>query len=200
MTANTVNPINPNLINTLYQTQTLPPLQLTQIDGYEPVREFTDSTGSVWQLVKAASSGMNEIPDPRSVNVTDYWNHEYPGSSGKVFIYVVEGVRVPKTSRENACKVLYCWFSTVNNQKFTPQMIRESEWLMANVYAAVITDARVSKLKALCKIKDESTQIQQQTSVVSEQPAPLIKMENLNDTGTDSSARSSSENNKRKHG
>ena len=178
----TESSINPTLLNSLYQTQTIPSLKLTQIDGFEPVSEFTDSSGVKWSLVKSASSGMSEIPDPQSVNITDYWNHEYPGSNGKVYIYVVEGVRVPKTSRETACNVLYTWFSTVDNKQFTPQMIRPAEWLMANVYASPITDARVSKLKALCKIRDDNMaqtpQTAQQTEVYEQ--APLINPEVLN--------------------
>lgn len=187
----TDNSINPNLLNSLYQTQTIPSLKLTQIDGYEPVSEFVDSSGMRWQLVKSASSGMSEIPDPQSVNVTDYWNHEYPGSNGKVYIYVVEGVRVPKTSRETACNVLYTWFSTVDNKQFTPQMIRPAEWLMANVYASPITDARVSKLKALCKIHDDNVaQSPQSPQTESYEQAPLISAEVLNgNTGRDTAGR-----------
>lgn len=178
MTTN--NTINPNLLSSLYQSQAVPSLQLTQIDGYEPLPEFTDSSGVRWRLVKAANSGMSEIPDPQSVNVTDYWNHEYPGSNGKVYIYVVEGVRVPKTSRETACNVLYTWFSTVDNKQFTPQMIRPNEWLMANVYASPVTDARVSKLKALCKVRDDAPAVMPQTGTEKYEQAPLISQEILN--------------------
>lgn len=178
MTTN--NTINPNLLSSLYQSQAVPSLQLTQIDGYEPLPEFTDSSGVRWRLVKAANSGMSEIPDPQSVNVTDYWNHEYPGSGGKVFVYVVEGVRVPKTTREAACNVLYCWFSTVDNKQFTPQMIRPNEWLMANVYASPVTDARVSKLKALCKVRDDAPAVMPQTGTEKFEQAPLISQEILN--------------------
>lgn len=188
----TDNSINPNLLNSLYQTQTIPSLKLTQIDGFEPVSEFVDSSGIKWSLVKSASSGMSEIPDPQSVNITDYWNHEYPGSNGKVYIYVVEGVRVPKTSRETACNVLYTWFSTVDNKQFTPQMIRPAEWLMANVYASPITDARVSKLKALCKIHDDNVAQSPQTVQQAEvyEQAPLISAEVLNgNTGRDTAGR-----------
>lgn len=194
----TNNAINPNLLSSIYQSQAVPSLQLTQIDGYEPLSEFTDSSGIKWRLVKAANSGMSEIPDPQSVNVTDYWCHEYPGSGGKVHIYVVEGVRVPKTARETACNVLYSWFSTVDNKNFTPQMIRPAEWLMANVYAAPISDARVSKLKALCKIRDDAQSVMTQTRDSYEQ-APLISQEILsgNNAGG-SAARSSAGNNKGK--
>lgn len=192
-------PINPNLLTNLYQQQAIPSLQLTQIDGFEPTPEFTDSNGTRWQLVKSANSGMSEIPDPQSVNITDYWNHEYPGSNGKVFIYVVEGVRVPKTNRETACNVLYAWFSTVDNKNFTPQMIKQSEWLTANVYASAITDSRVSKLKALCKVQNQPTQT---TIPVEEnnQPTPLINMESIRDgnDGATSQARSVSSDNQGK--
>lgn len=191
--------INPNLLTNLYQQQAIPSLQLTQIDGFEPTPEFTDSNGTRWQLVKSANSGMSEIPDPQSVNITDYWNHEYPGSNGKVFIYVVEGVRVPKTNRETACNVLYAWFSTVDNKNFTPQMIKQSEWLMANVYASAITDSRVSKLKALCKVQNQQAQ---NTVPVEDnsQPTPLINMESLRDgnDGANSQARSVSSDNQGK--
>jgi len=192
-------PINPNLLNNLYQSQAIPSLQLTQIDSFEPIPEFTDSNGTRWKLVKSANSGMSEIPDPQSVNVTDYWNHEYPGSGGKVFIYVVEGVRVPKTNRETACNVLYCWFSTVDNKKFTPQMIRQAEWLMANVYASPVTDARVSKLKALCKVRDDAPAVMPQGVTEKYEQAPLISQEILsgNNAGG-SAARSSAGNNKGK--
>lgn len=194
----TNQPINPTLLNNLYQSQTIPSLQLTQIDGFDPVSEFTDSNGTRWQLVKSANSGMSEIPDPQSVNITDYWNHEYPGSGGKVFIYVVEGVRVPKTNRETACNVLYSWFSTVDNKKFTPQMIKQSEWLMANVYASAITDSRVSKLKALCRVEEQQQVTPAQTEPV--QPTPLINMESLRNgnDGTNPQTRSVSADNQGK--
>lgn len=195
----TNQPINPTLLNTLYQSQTIPSLQLTQIDGFDPVSEFTDSNGTRWQLVKSANSGMSEIPDPQSVNITDYWNHEYPGSGGKVFIYVVEGVRVPKTNRETACNVLYSWFSTVDNKKFTPQMIKQSEWLMANVYASAITDSRVSKLKALCRV-EEQQQVTPAQTTEPVQPTPLINMESLRNgnDGTNPQTRSVSADNQGK--
>lgn len=189
-----MNNISPDYISNLYN-QNLPSLQLTQIDGFEPVQQFTDSSGQTWKLIKSANSGMCEIPDPRNLNIIDYWNHEHPSSNGKIFIYVVEGVRAPKTTRETACKVLYMWFSTVNNKSFTPQMIKPNEWLTANVYAAEITDARISKLKALCKY-DESQQVQQTTNIAAE-PAPLIDMGLLNDKGTGTNIRSNASDNQR---
>ena len=169
--------VNPNLLSSIYQAAGMPALNLTQIDGFTPPAEFRDSTGASWQLVTSASSGMGEIPDPAAVNVTDYWNHEFPGSGGKVFLYVVEGVRIPKTQRETPCRILYAWFSTVNQPAFTPQMIRPAEWLVANVFAAGITDARVSKLHAICKTKPEAERPREPAG--DNTPPPLIKMEDL---------------------
>lgn len=175
-----MNSINSNLINNLYPNSMAPDLKLTQIDGWEPVPEFVDSDGQRWKLIKAASSGMGEIPDPQSVNIIDYWNHVHPGSNGKIFIYVVEGVRVPKTTRETACRVLYSWFSTVDNKGFTPHMIKPTEWLTANVYASTISDARVSKIS-----DGDKQPTPQEMGTGFPPPTPLINMEMLqNDTGT----------------
>lgn len=196
-----MNSINSNLINNLYPNGLAPDLKLTQIDGWEPVPEFVDSDGQRWKLIKSASSGMGEIPDPQSVNVIDYWNHVHPGSNGKIFIYVVEGVRVPKTTRETACRVLYSWFSTVDNKGFTPQMIKPTEWLTANVYASTITDARVSKLKLLCKVSDEDKPTAPQMQGTDTQPTPLINMEMLqNDTGTKQNVGESAADSQRERG
>lgn len=197
-----MNSINSNLINNLYPNGLAPDLKLTQIDGWEPVPEFVDSDGQRWKLIKSASSGMGEIPDPQSVNIIDYWNHVHPGSNNKIFIYVVEGVRVPKTARETACRVLYSWFSTVDNKGFTPQMIKPNEWLTANVYASTISDARVSKLKSLCKISDGDKQpTPQETGTGFPPPTPLINMEMLqNDTGTKQNVGESAADSQRERG
>lgn len=192
-----MNEISQNYINNLYGASSLPSLNLTQIDGFEPVQQFTDSSGQTWKLIKSANSGMCEIPDPRNLNIVDYWNHEHPSSSGKVFLYVVEGVRIPKTSREQACKILYCWFSQVNNKSFTPQMIKANEWLLANVYASEITDARVSKLKAICKYEEKTQPVQTVPQSVPEQPTPLIDIGLINDTGTRNKTESNDSDNKR---
>ena len=61
-----MNEISQNYINNLYGANSLPSLNLTQIDGFEPVRQFTDSSGQTWKLIKSANSGMCEIPDPRN--------------------------------------------------------------------------------------------------------------------------------------
>lgn len=174
---NTPALINPNLLGSIYQAPGIPALNLTQIDKFDPAREFTDSNGGTWKLVKDARSGMSEIPDPQTITITDYWNHELPGAGGKIFIYVVEGIRPPKTTRETPCRILYSWFSTTNNPGFTPQMIRPQEWLIANVYAAALTDARTSKLDALTR--GATPQRMPQTPAETEAPAPLIKMEDI---------------------
>ena len=178
--------VNPGLLTSIYQPPGMPALNLTQIDGFTPPGEFRDSAGTTWTLVKSASSGMGEIPDPAAINITDYWNHEYPGSNGKVFLYVVEGIRLPKTQRETACRVLYAWFSTIGEKGFTPQMIRPGEWLTANVYAAGITDARVSKLHAICKTKPEAERPREPAG--DNTPPPLIKMEDLINDGNPAGA------------
>lgn len=187
MTTPTAPVINPGLLNNLL-TQSAPALQLTQIDRFEPPQSFTDSAGTAWTLVKNSQSGMGEVPDPQAVSITDYWNHAYPGSD-KIYLYVVEGIRNPKTSREAACRVLYAWFSTVNQPAFTPQMIRPQEWLTANVYAAQLSDARESKLRALCRQQTTATPETVPAAAPDLQPAPLISMEALNDTTASPAAR-----------
>ena len=171
-------PINPGLLASIYQAQGAPSLNLTQIDGFQPAQEFTDGNGITWRLVKDARSGMSEIPNPQGVNVTDYWNHEIPGSKGKVYLYVVEGIRAPKTNREAPCRILYAWFSTVNQPAFAPGMIRPQEWLVANVYAAAVGDARLSKLQALTGTLQQQAPAQPQAPEP-EAPAPLIRMEDI---------------------
>lgn len=51
-------------------------------------------------------------------------------------------------------RILYQWFSEYNNPTFTPGMISPAEWAAANVFTSAIGDARVSKLNALCGIKE----------------------------------------------
>ena len=155
------------------QAQGTPSLQLTQIDKYDPPAEFTDSAGSRWLLVKDSRSGAGEVPDPAGVNVTDYWMHEFPGSGGKIFLYVV-----------------------VNCPSFTPQLIRPQEWLVANVYAAGLSDSRVSKLRALCKVPEPAALPETVAGSSPEQPAPLISMEDLrHDTAATGTTRAPSPDN-----
>lgn len=129
-------------------------LGLCQVEGFNMTRQFTDAAGVNWVLKKAAEDSGVDIPDPAYVQVTDFWNHAVPGTGDKVYIYVVEGIRRPRTTNEHPVKILYQWFSEYNNPTFTPQMITPAEWSAANVFTSAIGDARVSKLNALCGIKE----------------------------------------------
>lgn len=172
MLNNATVPVIPAMTSPFNTAQSL---ELTQIEDYEPVKHFRDSAGIDWSLVKDSRDSCCEIPDPNAINITDFWNHEYPNTGSKIYIYVVEGVKLPKTAREKSCNVLYCWFSRKCDKNFTPKMITPSEWLMANVYASSCNDSRISKLKALCKIQDVTPVAQAPAN----KPAPLIKMENI---------------------
>ena len=107
-------------------------LGLCQVDGFTMTRQFTDAAGVNWVLKKAAEDSGVDIPDPAYVQVTDFWNHAVPGTGDKVYIYVVEGIRRPRTTNERPVKILYQWFSEYNNPTFTPQMITPAEWAAAN--------------------------------------------------------------------
>lgn len=127
-------------------------LGLTQVEGFAPVQSFADSTGVQWILSKASSDSTRDVPDPKNVQITDYWNHEFPNLKQKVYVYVVEGIRVPRVETEQPSKVLYQWFSSIFIPRFDPTMITDREWLKANVYTASMGDSRLSKLNAICKI------------------------------------------------
>lgn len=127
-------------------------LNLTQIENYQPVEEFKDSNGSLWKLVKSACNSCIEIPDPKSVQIVNFWNHIFPNlDNPKVYLYVVEGIKQPRVETEKPTRILYQWFSLIGMQQFTPQMISDAEWLKANVYASEIVDNRVSILNSLCR-------------------------------------------------
>lgn len=130
-------------------------LGLRQIKEFDVVDSFQDANGRVWRLVKRSTDSSIEIPDPQYLQVTDYWCHEFPDSNPKTYIYVVEGIKHPRETDENAQKtcILYQWFSTTNVKGFTPQMITQQEWHRANVYSSELIDSRLSKLVALCKIQ-----------------------------------------------
>ena len=128
-------------------------LGLNQIKDFSPVKEFTDESNTPWRLVKEAANSTVDVPDPKSLQIVDYWNHAFPGKNN-LYCYVVEGVKQPRVETEQATRILYLWFSPVFVQNFTPQMISDREWLKAHVYAAPVLDARMSKLNALCKIQD----------------------------------------------
>lgn len=177
-----VYPLTQNNIASLGTKSLL--LGLKQINGFDMPKQFTDSDGKTWRLVKSARDASVEIPDPQFVQVTDYWMHEFPESDNKVFIYVVEGIKRPRIDTEVPVLVLYQWFSTTNNRSFTPQMITQSEWYCANVYTAAMTDARLSKLKALCKVQDISP-IQKDHAKEPDIDISLIRGIRNGDTGTD---------------
>ena len=128
-------------------------LALNQIEGFEPVQEFKDDSNTPWRLVKAASNSTVDVPDPKSAQIVDFWNHDFPGLKTKLYVYVVEAIKQPRVETEQPTRLMYQWFSTEFVPSFTPAMISEKEWLKANVYAAPLTNSRVSKLNAICKIQ-----------------------------------------------
>lgn len=144
--------------------KTVQSLGLRQIQGFEMVDSFRDSYGKTWKLVKRSTDNSVEIPDPQYLQVTDYWCHEMPNSNGKIYCYVVEGIKHPRDESSQKMVVLYQWFSTSFNKQFTPQMISQAEWHKANVYSSDLMDSKVSKLYALCKTQQttDTTQIEQQ--------------------------------------
>lgn len=151
-TANIPN-LNANLINSI--TAQKQPIGLTQFKDLNMPQAFTDDNGTKWKLAKSSKDSSVEIPDPAMVTLTRWWNHAHPLSNGKVFIYVVEGIKRPRIESENSVMVLYQWFSTVNRSNFTPNDITAAEWYNANVYTANIIDSRISQLRALCGMNQE---------------------------------------------
>ena len=147
-------------------------LGLTQVEGFAPVQSFLDSSGVGWVLSKASTDSTRDVPE--QVQITDYWNHEFPNIRQKVYVYVVEGIRVPRVETEQPSRVLYQWFSSVFIPKFDPTMITDREWLRANVYVASMGDTRISKLNAICKVKAQE-KVQEPTA---EQDA-LLRVEEL---------------------
>ena len=152
-TANIPN-LNTNLINSITAAQKQP-IGLTQFKDLNMPLTFTDDNGTKWKLAKSSKDSSVEIPDPTMVTLTRWWNHVHPLSNGKVYIYVVEGIKRPRIESENSVMVLYQWFSTANRSNFTPNDITAAEWYNANVYTANIIDSRISQLRALCGISQE---------------------------------------------
>ena len=130
--------------------QVLNTLNLNQIEGVVPANEFTDEMNIKWKLIKAASDSTIDIPSPKTVQFTDCWCHQYLNTDKKVYVYVVEGIRMPRVETEQPSRILYQWYSTVCINGFNPQMVSENEWLKANVYSAPGVNARMSKLMAFC--------------------------------------------------
>ena len=155
-------------------------LMLNQLEGWEPVQDFTDSTGVHWQLAKAATDSTRDIPDPKSVQFMAAWNHEFPAKlSQKVYVYAVEAIRPPRVATEQPSMLLYQWFSTVK-MDFNPGMITDREWLKANVYAAPLIDSRMSKLLAICKVKAPAQQSQQAAPAEEDKPIRVEEILNAN--------------------
>ena len=176
------SPAEPLIKNPLL-SQPMPPIQtlmLNQLEGFEPVPEFTDSSNVKWILAKSASDSTRDVPDPKTVQVTNCWNHEFPAKlSPKIYVYAVEAVRLPRVSTEQPSMLLYQWFSTVQID-FNPSMITDREWMKANVYAAPIQDTRMSKLLAICKMQAPAAGETQQTPVEEDK---LIQVEGISNVG-----------------
>lgn len=158
----TQQPLAPNLI----QNSALPPkapIGLTQFRDLDMPQNFVDNSGISWKLAKSAKDSSVEIPDPSMVALTRWWNHVHPASNGRVYLYVVEGIKKPRIETEAPVMVLYQWFSMCNRPNFTPQDITSSEWYNANVYTANIVDSRISILNSLCGSESVQEKPRQET-------------------------------------
>lgn len=174
--------LNANLINSI--TAQKQPIGLTQFKDLNMPLTFTDDNGTKWKLAKSSKDSSVEIPDPAMVTLTRWWNHVHPMSNGKVFIYVVEGIKRPRIESENSVMVLYQWFSTVNRSNFTPNDITAAEWYNANVYTANIIDSRISQLRALCGMNQEQKINAPNNNTIEELDINLIR-NSENDRRTD---------------
>ena len=175
--------LNANLINSITAAQKQP-IGLTQFKDLNMPQSFTDDNGTKWKLAKSSKDSSVEIPDPAMVTLTRWWNHAHPLSNGKVYIYVVEGIKRPRIESENSVMVLYQWFSTVNRSNFTPNDITAAEWYNANVYTANIIDSRISQLRALCGMNQEQKINVPNNNTIEELDINLIR-NNENDRRTD---------------
>ena len=174
--------LNTNLINSI--TAQKQPIGLTQFKDLNMPQSFTDDNGTKWKLAKSSKDSSVEIPDPAMVTLTRWWNHAHPLSNGKVYIYVVEGIKRPRIESENSVMVLYQWFSTANRSNFTPNDITAAEWYNANVYTANIIDSRISQLRALCGITQEQKINTPNNNTIEELDINLIRNSD-NDRRTD---------------
>ena len=175
--------LNTNLINSITAVQKQP-IGLTQFKDLNMPLSFTDDNGTKWKLAKSSKDSSVEIPDPAMVTLTRWWNHVHPLSNGKVYIYVVEGIKRPRIESENSVMVLYQWFSTVNRSNFTPNDITAAEWYNANVYTANIIDSRISQLRELCGMNQEQKINVPNNNTIEELDINLIR-NNENDRRTD---------------
>ena len=136
-----------------------PTLQLKQIDNFNPVKEFIDNTNTKWVLIKSSTDSTIDIPNPKNIQIACYWCSEYPDDlNPKIYLYIVEGVKLPRVETETISRIMYQWFSIVPMFNFTPQMITDSEWLKANVYSAPVLDNKQSVINSICYIRKNSTQ------------------------------------------
>ena len=175
--------LNTNLINSITAAQKQP-IGLTQFKDLNMPLSFTDDNGTKWKLAKSSKDSSVEIPDPAMVALTRWWNHVHPLSNGKVYIYVVEGIKRPRIESENSVMVLYQWFSTANRSNFTPNDITAAEWYNANVYTANIIDSRISQLRALCGMNQEQKINTPNNNTIEELDINLIRNSD-NDRRTD---------------
>ena len=178
--------LNTNLINSITAAQKQP-IGLTQFKDLNMPQSFTDDNGTKWKLAKSSKDSSVEIPDPAMVTLTRWWNHVHPLSNGKVYIYVVEGIKRPRIESENSVMVLYQWFSTANRSNFTPNDITAAEWYNANVYTANIIDSRISQLRALCGMNQEQKINVPNNNTIEELDINLIR-NSENDRRTDAEA------------
>ena len=178
--------LNTNLINSITAAQKQP-IGLTQFKDLNMPLSFTDDNGTKWKLAKSSKDSSVEIPDPAMVTLTRWWNHVHPLSNGKVYIYVVEGIKRPRIESENSVMVLYQWFSTANRSNFTPNDITAAEWYNANVYTANIIDSRISQLRALCGMNQEQKINVPNNNTIEELDINLIRNSD-NDRRTDTEA------------
>lgn len=146
-------------------------LNLSQIEDFNPIGSFSYAIRNQWNLVKSSVDSAIEIPDPKSIQIIDYWNHVFPNLKEKVYIYVVEGIKPPRVETEQPTRILYQWFSTSYVPNFTPLMITEREWRKANVYAAPVVNSRMDILNNLCQIQAQEVESPKES---------LIKVEGIN--------------------
>lgn len=184
------NPLQDPLIKAPVVNQgmtTIQTLMLNQIEGWEPVPEFTDSANVHWVLAKAASDSTRDIPDPKTVQFVGAWNHEHlmRFKSQKIYVYAVEAIRPPRVATEQPAMLLYQWFSVVQ-MEFNPSMITPNEWLKANVYAAPLQDTRMSKLMAICKVQKPSSE---QANAAQPEDKPIV-LEEIANAGSGNMQRS----------
>lgn len=164
-----INPLNPYLQPPLQMQSVGVPraapavtviLGLTQIENHVYPREFCDSDGTTWRLIKDIRDSSVDVPDPKTVTFTDAWGHKHlkPHAPPDIYVYAVEGMRAPRTPTEAPCRLLYVWASTTVCASFTPAMVTPQEWTAAAVYSASLGQSRESKLAALCGVENVPAQ------------------------------------------